>query len=487
MRTWRQGVAIGIFVKEPGKRGTARVHALRPDARHADLWGTRESKYEILSGSDVSTTGWSRLEPESPSYMFKPWDKELDEEYRRWSKITEVMPVNSVGVVTARDKLTIQHSPDEVMRVVRDFAGLPPETARGRYNLGRDAQDWKVQWAQDDLKGSGLNDDLVTPVLYRPLDTRYTYYTGESRGFICRPRSEVMRHMQAGENLGLCVGRAGHVIGSPIWDVLFCTANPTEFNLFRRGGNNLFPLYTYPSEQEIEQGLYSPGDREPNLSPTFVENLEKGLGLRFVNDGRGDLYETFGPEDVLHYIYAVFHSPTYRKRYDQLLRADFPRVPLTDDVELFRALAGLGGQLTGVHLMEAPSLNQAQVSFPVSGDNVIEKGHPKYYGSGDTPPSERSPVERGRTYISKNNPRSGKRGQYFDGIAPDVWEFRVGGYQPLDKWLKDRRGRTLSFDDLDHYRRIAAALRETVHLMEEIDCAIADSGLIVKSCIHAEV
>ena len=189
-----------------------------------------------------------------------------------------------------------------------------------------------------------------------------------------------------------------------------------------------------------------------------------------------DLFEALGPEDVFYYIYAVLHSAIYRERYDQFLRADFPRVPLTDDIELFRPLADLGRQLKDVHLMESPNLHQTQVSFPVVGDNVIEKGHPKYIAPGDVPTGEKCPVEQGRVYISKTASRSGKQGQYFEGIPPDVWDFRIGGYQPLDKWLKDRRGRSLSFDDLVHYCRIAAALTETIRLMSEVDEAIIESG-----------
>ena len=390
------------------------------------------------------------------------------------------MPVNSVGIVTARDKLTIHRSRAEVMEVVRDFAHLPPETARDRYNLGRDVQDWKVQWAQDDLNRSGLNDELVTPILYRPFDIRYTYYTGDSRGFICRPRSEVMRHMLAGENIGLCVGRAGQVTGSSIWDILFCTTSLSEFNLFRRGGNNLLPLYTYASEQAIASGLYSPDDRRPNLASEYLQDLEHRLGLQFIEEGRGDLRRTFGPRDVFHFIYAIFHSPTYRQRYDQFLRADFPRVPGIDDIELFRALVGMGRQLTQLHLMESPTLSQTGISFPVPGDYVVESGYPKYVRPGHSLPGQAAPLEEGRVYISKDNSRSGKRGQYFEGISPEMWEFRIGGYQPMEKWLKDRKGHTLSFEDLNHYQRMGFALAETGRLMQEIDAAIEDAGGLFK-------
>ena len=458
----RQGVAIALFVKEPGKTGPVQVH-------HADLYGERQAKYETLSGKDISDTDWELLQPQSPNYLFKPWDYELAEEYERWHKITDIMPVNSVGIVTARDKLTLRWAHDEVMNVVRDFASLPIETARQKYNLGNDARDWKVDFAQRDLNDSGLSDGSVKPILYRPFDIRHTYYTGNSRGFICMPRNEVMRHMLAGDNLGFVTTRQTR---DP-WSIIATNAIIGHKSLAAYDINSLFPLYTYPPEQ----GLESSGKREPNLSPSFTADMSRRLGLRFIPDGKGDLDETFGPEDVFHYIYAVFHAPAYRERYDQFLRADFPRVPLTDDIELFRALVRLGGELTAVHLLKSQSVNGGRLAFPVPGDNLVERAHPKYYAPGEKPPGESAPIERGRVYISENRARAGKKGQYFDGVSPEVWESRIGGYQPMHKWLSDRKGRALTFDDLGHYGKIGAALRETIRVTAEIDEAVSGAGM----------
>ena len=464
----QQGVAIALFVKEAGKTGPAVVH-------HADLWGAREDKYTDLTASDVSNTEWKTIEPSSPNYMFKPWNRALEEEYLQWPKITDIMPVNSVGVVTARDKLTIHLSRAEVMEVVHDFARLPTETARDRYNLGKDVRDWKVNLAQDDLIGSGMKSELVASILYRPFDTRYTYYTGKTRGFICMPRPEVMRHMLAGDNLGLSTTRAVEIQGE--FEHVFVSKHITQHHTVSlKEVNYLYPLYLYPSEQEIDSGLFDPSDRQPNLNPEYTQDLAHCLDLRFIEEGRGDILETFGPEDVFHYIYAVFHSPNYRQRYEQFLRADFPRVPSIADIELFRTLVGLGRELTQFHLMDSPESNVSGVSFPIVGDNVIENGHPKFLLPGESVNGQRTPLERGRVYISKDNKKTGKRGQYFEGISPDVWEFRIGGYQPMEKWLKDRKGRALSFDDLDHYRRMGVALEGTGRLMQEIDAAIEGAG-----------
>jgi predicted helicase len=205
-----------------------------------------------------------------------------------------------------------------------------------------------------------------------------------------------------------------------------------------------FPLYLYPTNDNL---LDVGEGRRPNLLPEFVRELSERLGLEFVPDGRGDLAETFGPEDVFDYAYAVFHSPTYRERYAEFLKRDFPRLPLTSDRALFEALAGKGADLVGLHLMTSPVLDKLTTRFPEGGDNVVEK--------------VRYDAANRRVCVNKD--------QYFEGVPEEVWKFRVGGYQVLDKWLKDRKGRALSFSDIHHYQRIIVALSETRRLMREID------------------
>ena len=446
----QQGVAIAIFVKETDTLGPAKVW-------HSDLWGTRDTKYASLSTSDLLATDWQAVEPESPDYRFKPWDKELESEYGHWPSVIEIMPVNSVGIVTARDSLTIHYSRDGVVPIVRDFAELPSETARNKYRLGRDAQDWKIHLAQEDLKSSTISNELVASILYRPFDTRYTYYTGNARGFICRPRRQVMRHMLVGENLGLITTRQTR----DDWSCLATASINGHKACAAYDISYTFPLYRYPTDQEIASGLYAGGEREPNLAPGFTQDLAQRTGLTFIPDGPGDLQETFGPEDVFHYIYAVFHSPRYRERYDQFLRADFPRVPPPDSVGLFRELADLGSRLVETHLLRSDAVSATSVSFPVPGDNVVAAGYPKY-APGDAD-------DDGRVYINAS--------QYFAGVAPAVWEFRIGGYQPMDKWLKDRRRRAMStYPDVEHYRRMVAAIAETIAQVSNIDGVIENDG-----------
>lgn len=225
----------------------------------------------------------------------------------------------------------------------------------------------------------------------------------------------------------------------------------------------VFPLYLYPDSTKpdlwaAEHPSPAPGGRSANLAPAFIADFSARLGLTWVPDGKGDRQRTFGPEDVFSYIYAVFHSPTYRERYADFLKSDFPRVPLTSDPDLFRALCALGDRLVGDHLLER--VLPATVSYPIAGDSRVDAV--RYL--------EPDPAQgrKGRVYINKE--------QYFDGVAPDVWEFHIGGYQVAEKWLKDRKGRILTYDDIEHYGKTLAALADTDAIMEQIDDEIDAHG-----------
>jgi len=186
--------------------------------------------------------------------------------------------------------------------------------------------------------------------------------------------------------------------------------------------------------------------------------MERKLGLRFVQHGEGDLRATLGPEDVFNYLYAIFYSPTYRERYAEFLQRDFPRVPVTSDVSLFRSLCNLGGRLVGLHLLR--QIDSSIAVYPISGDNRVEVV--RY-----TPPTDQ---RQGCVWINKT--------QYFEGVTPEVWRFHVGGYQVAEKWLKDRKGRKLDYEDLNHYIAIIDVLVGTMRLMEEIDSTIPSWPLV---------
>ncbi len=450
----RQGVAIAFFVKRrrcqgPGEDGPAAV------VRHAEIWGTRRGKYAWLNAHRVENTEWREPAPHAPAYLFVPRDEALAAEYGRFPSLPELFPVHSVGIVSARDRLTIHWTAAEAWRAVNRFARMEPELARQGFRLGKDVQDWNVAAAQKDLLDSGPAKENVVPILYRPFDVRYTYFTGRSRGFLCRPRTEVMRHMLAGENLALVAPRRVEHAGA--WQHAFVTTSISEhvavslktieyhFPLFlvseysggKRAADALF------TEEQL--GLYEvaeagPDGRRPNLTPKRMKALEKAYGGKPA------------PEEVFGYVYAVLYAPIYREKYAEFLRRDFPRVPFTSDAELFRQLAALGQRLVALHRLQSPELDPPAARFQGDGDGRVGKGRNA---------GVRYDPDPQRLYI---NP-----GQYFAPVPEAVWSYRIGGYQVCEKWLRDRRERRLELDEVRAYCRIVTAIARTIEVQGEID------------------
>ena len=435
----QQGVTIGLFAKEPAKTGPATIH-------YADMWGLREGKYHTLFETDITTTEWAELEPQTPFYLFIPQNTLRLSEYNQLWKITGITDQNgdpAPGIVTTHDQFAISWTVEQAKDKISRFLGTHSEDeARGLFRLCSQSQ-WNYDRAKRELS-TGAWESNIRSILYRPFDIRWTIF---ERNVAVHRRERVMRHMLAGDNVGLLVPR--QVVSD--FRHVFCTNRITNFNALdtagRFGSGCLFPLYLYPTEQEVASGLYQLKERRPNLNPEFIKAVSDKLGLKFVNDGKGDLQETFGPEDIFNYVYAVFHSPTYRSRYAEFLKIDFPRLPLTSDKELFKALVAKGAKLVSLHLVESPKLNSLITKYPIVGPNQVE--------------TVRYDEANQRVYINKS--------QYFEGVSPEVWNFYIGGYQVCQKWLKDRKGRTLSYDELTHYQKIVVALKETIRLMQEID------------------
>ncbi|PJA28863.1 MAG: hypothetical protein CO189_03855, partial [candidate division Zixibacteria bacterium CG_4_9_14_3_um_filter_46_8] len=760
----QQGVAIGIFVKRAGGSATPTRDACQSDSatvRHIHLWGLREvfgknfhdqkqltaGKSSWLYENDISTGNWTTIKPQSPSYLFVPRDTKLLEEYQAYWKIGDAMPENNVGFVTARDRFVTDFDRDSLERRIKEFrseeSNISSSELSSKYAL-KNTSSWNLGTARRLLRADGNWEHHFRMCLYRPFDSRHIYY---SRIMLERPVHQIQ------------------MIGSGNWDIIFCSSHIVEFNLFRRGGNAMFPLYLYSQREkgdllDASEPTDTPGGRRPNLSPEFIEEFSKKLGMTFVPDGKGDpgaagnaavsaavlkasrlqnggrdalhtasetlavqgdscnaavsaavsgasrpsfgqveirdrgrlphweieggiyfitfrladslpqsvlkaiiaeredilktarqagrevskaerarlakltskkieryldsgagachlrndkvaevvadairhfdgkyyrlfawtvmpnhvhivvkllpdhnlqktlhscksftshqanlilgrkgifwsreyydhlvrdeeefyrvvryvannpkkanlkdwkwcwvdekwgqdapntasgtlalqnggqdapntasetlalpggrdaletasetlaVQGTFGPEDIFHYIYAVFHSPTYRSRYAEFLKIDFPRVPLTSNQTLFRTLCGLGKELVDLHLMEKHGPDLA--GYPVDGSHQVEKV--RYSEPGKCSAG-------GRVWIND--------AQYFGNVSPEVWEFHIGGYQVCQKWLKDRKGRTLSYDDQTHYQYIVSALSETIRIMSEIDQAIDQHG-----------
>lgn len=418
----RQGVAIALFVKQKDRQGYK--------VFHADRWGLRKEKYAWMEANTINTCGYEKIKPQAPYYFFiKRYTVQI-QQYLEWRKISEIFPVNSVGIVTARDKLTIHWTENQVWNTVLNFSNLDPEIAREAYQLGKDVRDWKVSLAQKDLKKTGPDRKNIHPILYRPFDMRYTYYTGTSRGFQCMPRPEVMRHILQGENVGLIVPRQfKERSGAFITKSIIGHKTVSAYDI-----NSLFPLYLYPDHEKMNLFKSEQTERKPNI----LANILKILGNTYGEQPKA--------ESIMHYIYAVLYSNTFRERYAEFLKIDFPRIPFTSNYAVFKQVAEMGEQLTALHLLKSP---------------VLEKPLAKYEGGGTNDTIEK-PVYKedvARVYINTD--------KYITGVKPEVWKYNIGGYQVLNKYLKDRKGRQM--DDPRHYCRVVTALDKTIDIQKEID------------------
>lgn len=394
---------------------------------HAHLYGTRDSKYDWLQNHDVLSTNWQEIKPQAPFYLLVPQNTDLLGEYEQGWKITHVMPVNVLGFQSHRDHFAIDFDQDNLknrIAAMRDRTMSDDEYA-DRYGIkdfewlkiARQGISQNVQWENDLISCS-----------YRPFDNRPCYF---SNVIMDRPRRELLDHVAGRENFCLNTLRQTKADSWKHSIVSDCPAPAVYVEV--KDGSNIFPLYLYPDRNEITQ------ERRANFSSEFLKDLATKLS------------DTPTPEAIFYYIYAVFHSPTYRRRYAEFLKIDFPRVPLTRNLALFQQLAVYGEELVALHLMKSPQLDTLITQFDGGNDPVVDAGHPKYV--------------KGKVVINK-------KGDGFNGIPEEVWNFYVGGYQVCQKWLKDRKGRTLSPEDITHYQRIVVALQETIRLMQQIDEAI---------------
>jgi predicted helicase len=433
-----QGVSINLFVKTGKKKANELGKVF-----HFDLFGKREMKYDFLNENSLKTVAYKELPNISPNYFFVSKDFNVQEAYNKGIKITDLFTLSNVGIVTARDGFTIHKTKLELQNTIEEFLSLDDETARSRFDLGKDVRDWQVRFAKTDLQNNYPNKGAIVNISYRPFDIRWTFYTGNSKGFHCYPRTEVMKHFIKG-NLGL-VYKLGNAEENSVSAMV--SKSIIDFRSWSRpgmqGGDYISPLYIYPSsngQQSTEQTTV----RTPNLNTEIVNQLAKKVGLTFTNE-KEITKDTFAPIDILDYIYAVLHSPTYREKYNEFLKIDFPRVPYPESKAIFWELVKLGGSLRQIHLLESPTVEKFITQYPMDGDNVVKKVK----------------FESKKVYINET--------QYFDNVPSIAWEFYIGGYQPAQKWLKDRKGRKLEFDDIQHYQKIIVALVETARLMGEVD------------------
>ena len=432
-----QGVCILLCVKERDNPAPAKVY-------YTDMWGSREERYNTLSETDVQSTEWNDLQSTSPYYLFVPQATDYSAEYESGWEITNIFHTGSVGIATGRDRFTIRRTAEDILETVTDFVSRAVDEARERYRLPRDTRDWRVHLAQADIRNHPDSEQHIKQIHYRPFDSRWTYYTGRSRGFHCTPRDAVMSHLLT-ENLALCVCR---IVTSSVWQHAFITNKITEkCYISNRGSESgyVFPLYLYPNPEEL--GISS--ERSLNLKPAFLTAFSEALELPQI--APFNLPEGVSPEEILAYIYAVLYSPTYRERYCEFLRYSFPRIPFPQDIDQFRTLAALGQRLIDAHLLKDKSRSAGTPTshrFEGEGNGII--GKVRYLDE--------------QVWINPN--------QYFTDVREEVWKYEIGAYQVCEKWLKDRRGEVLSHAEVRQYRAILVAIAETLAVTAEIDLVL---------------
>lgn len=431
-----QGVSINIFIKT-GKKPAKSLG----DVYHFDLQGKRDVKYNALNNGTVQNINWNKLDYTEPNLFFVPKNFDNIINYEKGFKVDSLFGKNVAGIETIRDAITIHFDSKRLKDVVNDFLTLDELDIAKNYNT-EDARDWKISRAKDDVKLNINNPDVYQDIYYRPFDVRKTFYTGKQNGFVCNGRYNVMKNLLR-PNIALIVPRQT----TQDYRHCFITNKIFEGNitasakLFGTGCG--FPLYIY-QDQKAQQTIIDAEIRIPNLNLNIVQQISDSLGLTFTNE-KEQTKNTYAPIDILDYIYAVLHSPSYRTKYQEFLKIDFPRVPYPTDIKKFWQLVKLGAELRQIHLMESDTVSKYITKYPIDGDNTVTKI--KY--------------DNNKVYINDT--------QYFDNVPQQVWEFFIGGYQPAQKWLKDRKERELSFDDILHYQKIIVALNETIRLMAEVD------------------
>ncbi|POY39623.1 DNA methyltransferase [Flavobacterium alvei] len=456
-----QGVSINIFIKTGKKKKNELGEVF-----NFDLYGKRDFKYEHLFKQNLNNINWNKLECKEPNYFY--FDKNLAENdiYSTFIKLDKLFPNYVSGIQSKRDELTIKLNENELNKT-KDIllSDENIEFLRKKLNLPLDGRDWTISGAINDLKN---NNPKIQKYQHRPFDERVTFYTGKSKGFLAYPRNNVLKHFIEKKNIGILLPRQaitekfGFFLCDKICDINY-TGNAGQF-----GAGLVFPLYLYP-ETTAQQSLHDNTERTPNLNPEIVKQIAEGLGYFFSPEKPDYNVQTeetnqLYPIDILDYIYAVLHSPNYREKYKEFLKIDFPRVPYPKNPRQFIDLVELGSQLRQIHLLESPIVENYITQYPEDGDNVVTK--PKYEQrnyviENDIIMHNDTPEPMGRVHINAT--------QYFDNVPEAAWNFYIGGYQPAQKWLKDRKDRELSYEDILHYQKIIVALSETDRIMKEID------------------
>ncbi|MCH8488558.1 MAG: N-6 DNA methylase [Oceanicaulis sp.] len=428
----QQGVAIIIAVKkmQAGKdKPLASVF-------HGDLWGTRNEKYDALTSLGRVSAVFKSIETPAPLFMFGERDHRLMEVYESSFSIVDLMPTYVAGIVTAKDSLVVGLDRPDLEHKIAKFADPSKTDAQvrseffqgkkaGKYPPG-DSRCWKLPAARIALQGSEWRSD-ISAIDYRPFDTRAILYRPD---MVDWGRFEFMKSVLNKDNISIVFNKRIEQ-NRGYSDVFVFDKMIQHHSLSLKEVNYIAPLYLYPEEDSLDQ------TRRVNFDPKIwrkIRELAKGAA-------RGE------PDEIaiFDYIYGVLHSPDYRETFAEFLKTDFPRIPWPASPDVFWHVSDKGGALRRLHLMEPDAVGAAPYPFTGECDGVVDKPH----------------FDAGSVWING--------GQRFEGVPEIAWQFYIGGYQPAQKWLKDRKGRALSFADIQHYQRIIKVLSETHRIMGEIE------------------
>ncbi len=450
----RQGVSllIGVRRSSQSRRG-------RDGIVFREAWGSRSKKYDLLWTSSLSDREFIDATPVSAPWNFKPLSGDGLESYQQAFSINDLFAPNgspAPGIVTTHDDFAISDTPEEIRAKIRQLLSSASESdAKKHFRLCGTTQ-WNYARAKREL-ADGHWEKLITPILYRPFETKITVY---DRNVAVHRRDRVMRHYVARPNLGIISGRQGHVVGTLQWNLAFVAKDISDFNLFYRGGGVSYPLYLYPDEEAEQHDAFADQHRTLNFDPRLYAAICKAAGIDPADQaGPGDDFRAATGEGrpsevkVFDYIYGVLHAPAYREKFAEFLKIDFPRIPYPPSPQVFRHVSEQGERLRRLHLMEPAAIGDTPFPYDGEGDDDVAGGYPRF--------------ERGKVHINK--------GQYFANVPEVAWSFHIGGYQPAQKWLKDRRGRTLSWNDVRHYQKIIKILAETDRMMRQIELPLGDS------------
>jgi predicted helicase len=401
-----QGVGISVL-------GKTLVRSTPGVVELADLWGIEDTKYRTLACSSTSQTHFQPQNPKSPYYAFAVVDEVAEDEYRSFAALDEVMPFNKAGFVSGRDEFAVDFDARVLEARISDFLDPKQNEAaiRERYSI-KDAGGYTLSKRRQPALAARLKaKDIIKAVQHRPFDFRFVAY---SEAVLTSPQKAAMHQLSAGNNVAFCLSRGAEIIRG--CEHIFCTrAIVQHHTVSLKEVNYVFPLYVF-----AEKGsLTLRSGKSQNFGTDFLRSLAARLSLS--PDRDSNLPLGFTPEDIFYYAYGIFHSPGYRSRYAEFLKTDFPRLPLTGSLELFRAVVGLGAELVALHLLESRKLDKPRTELIDVGKPEVEK----VFWSNET------------VWIDKAQTTG------FKGVPETVWNFHIGGYQVCEKWLKDRKGRTL--------------------------------------------